>query len=150
MPPMVSAVQPSANVCCSRERAEGFQTRTIDIGQEATQTGAMRKTSASKERHEGCLERLYSLKEVGKSPFPADGIADQQREKIDGFIRSEAPAHQAHLMGKGFKHPFLLQIASNDDHFSKSRGHRESVFRGGLDLNTRGGYHTKRDLLLGK
>ena len=32
MPPMVSAVQPSANVCCSRERAEGFQTRTIDIG----------------------------------------------------------------------------------------------------------------------
>jgi hypothetical protein len=45
------------------ERAEGFQTRTIDIGQEATQTGAMRKASASKERHEGCLERLYSLKE---------------------------------------------------------------------------------------
>ena len=35
------------------ERAEGFQTRAIDIGQEATQTGAVRKTSASKERHEG-------------------------------------------------------------------------------------------------
>ena len=35
------------------ERAERFQTRAIDIGQEATQTGAVRKTSASKERHEG-------------------------------------------------------------------------------------------------
>jgi hypothetical protein len=35
------------------ERAEGFQTRAIDIGQEATQTGAVRKTSASKECHEG-------------------------------------------------------------------------------------------------
>jgi len=34
------------------ERAERFQTREIDIGQEATQTGAVWKTSASKERHE--------------------------------------------------------------------------------------------------
>ena len=77
------------------ERAEGFQTRTIDSGQEATQTGAMRKTSASKERHEGCLERLYSLKEVGQGPFPADGITDQQCEKIDGFIAPEASSYQA-------------------------------------------------------
>src|SRR5713226_230616 len=75
------------------ERAEGFQTRTIDIGQEATQRGAMRKTSASKERHEGCLERLDALKEVSERPFSADGIADQQREKIDGFIRTEASTH---------------------------------------------------------
>src|SRR5437588_12366505 len=56
----------------------------------------MGKTAAPKQRHECCLERLYSLKEVGKSPFPTDGIADQQCEKVDGFIRSEAPAHQAH------------------------------------------------------
>ena len=85
---------------------------------------------------------LYSLKEGSSRPFSADGIADQQREKIDGFIRSETPAHQAHLLGKGFKQPFLLQVASNDDDFSKPRGHREAIFRGGLDLNTRGGYHT--------
>ena len=42
----------------------------------------MRKTSASKERHEGCLERLYALKEVGKSPFPTDGIPYQRPEKL--------------------------------------------------------------------
>src|SRR6266487_28027 len=122
----------------------------IDIGQEATQARPMGKTAASKQRHECCLERLYSLKEVSERPFSADGIADQQREKIDGFIRSEAPAHQAHLMGKGFKQPILLQVASNDDHFSKPRRNREAVFRCGLDLNTRLGYHRKRDLLLGK
>ena len=56
----------------------------------------MRKTLASKECHESCLERLYSLKEVRERAFPADSIADQQREKIDGFIRPEASAHQAH------------------------------------------------------
>jgi hypothetical protein len=38
---------------------------------------------------------LYALKEVGKSPFPADGIADQQCEKIDGFIAAEASSYQA-------------------------------------------------------
>src|SRR2546425_2497516 len=83
-------------------------------------------------------------------PFSADGIAYQQREKIDGLIAPEAPAHQAHLLGKGGNSPFLLQVASNDDHFSKPRRHREAVFRGDLDLNTRVGYHTNRDLLLGK
>ena|SRR5438876_5068849 len=102
----------------------------------------MGKTAAPKQRHECRLERLYSLKEVSERPFSADGIADQQREKIDGFIRSEAPAHQAHLLRKGFQKSFLLQVASNDDDFSKPRGHREAVFRGGLNLNTRVGYHT--------
>ncbi len=110
----------------------------------------MGKTAAPKERHECCLERRYSLKEGSSRPFEASGIADQQREKIDGFIRSEAPAHQAHLMRKDFQKPLLLQVAHNDDDFSKPCGHREAIFRGGLDLNTRVGYHTKRDLLLGK
>src|SRR5437016_12699917 len=88
----------------------------------------MRKSIASKERHECCLERLDSLKEVSQRPFPADGIADQQREKIDGFIRSEAPAYQTHLMGKGFKQPFLLQVASNDDHESETTPEPRSGF----------------------
>src|SRR5436305_371984 len=110
----------------------------------------MGQASAPKQRHECRLERRYSLKEVSERPFSTDRIADQQREKIDGFIRSEAPAHQAHLMRKGFQKPVLLQVAHNDDGFSKPCGHREAIFRGGLDLKTRVGYHTKRDLLLGK
>src|SRR2546421_5704827 len=110
MPPMVSAVQPSANVCCSKSVRKASKHGRSTSEKRATQTGAMRKTSASKERHEGCLERLYSLKEVGKSPFPADGIADQQREKIDGFIRSEAPAHQVHeARAKASNSPLLAK-----------------------------------------
>ena len=58
---------------------------------------------------------LYSLKEVSERPFSADRIADQQREKIDGFIRSEAPAHQAHQMGKDFKLPLRRQVTGNHD-----------------------------------
>jgi len=48
---------------------------------------------------------LYSLKEVSKSPFPADGIADQQREKIDRFRASKASSDQANLLGKSLEQP---------------------------------------------
>src|SRR2546423_14893454 len=147
---MLSAVHPQASLCCSKSVRKASQQGRSTAGRPATQARPMRKSMASKERHECCLERLDSLKEVSQRPFEASGIAEKPREKIDGFIRSEAPAHQAHLMGKGFKQPFLLQVASHDDDESKPRRHREAVFRGGLDLNTRGGYHTKRDLLLGK
>ena len=83
----------------------------------------MRKTSASKERHEGCLERLYALKEVGKSPFPADGIADQQCEKIDGFIAPEAPSYQANLLGKSLEQSLGRQVTGNHDDFSEPCRH---------------------------
>ena len=83
----------------------------------------MRKTSASKERHEGCLERLYSLKEVGQGPFPADGIADQQGEKIDGFIAPEASSYQANLLRKSLEQPLGRQVTGNHDYFSEPCRH---------------------------
>ena len=63
----------------------------------------MRKASASKQRHEGCVERDQALKELGQGPFSADRIADQQGEKINGFIGAKASAYQTDLMGKGFE-----------------------------------------------
>jgi hypothetical protein len=95
IPPMVSEVQPSAKVCCSKSARKASKHGRSTSARKRQSAGAMRKTAASKERHEGCLERLDTLKEVGKSPFPADGIADQQCEKIDGFIAPEAPSDQA-------------------------------------------------------
>ena len=50
----------------------------------------MGKTLASKESHEGCLERRDALKEVSQGPLPADGIAHQGREKIDGLIAAKS------------------------------------------------------------
>ena len=78
------------------ERAEGFQTRTIDISQEATQARSMGQTSASKQSHEGRFERRDALKEVGQCSFPTESISDQRPEKIDGLIAAEAPSHHAH------------------------------------------------------
>jgi hypothetical protein len=63
----------------------------------------MGQASASKQRHESCLERSQPLKEIGQAPFSADRIAHQQREKINGFIGTKASTHQTDLMSKGFE-----------------------------------------------
>jgi hypothetical protein len=95
-------------------RAERFQTGTIHIGQEATQTGAMRKTSASKQSHEGRFERSDALKEIREGPFPADCIAYKQGHKVNRFIAAEAVSYDLHPK----KEPPLSQaIASKLDTF---------------------------------
>src|SRR5260370_23148888 len=48
---------------------------------------------------------------------------------MDGFIRSEASAHQAHLMRKGGNSPFLLQVARNDDDESETTQAPRSDFQ---------------------
>ena len=107
----------------------------------------MGKTLASKERHEGCLERRDALKEVSQGPLPADGIAHQGREKIDGRIRSQivlglgAPGSR-----KSLQQSLACQVTNNHDDFGEPRWHRRSIHRRGLNLNPPGGYHRERDL----
>src|SRR5947209_7419354 len=108
----------------------------------------MRKVCASKQRHEGCLERSQALKEIGQGPFSTDRITSQQSEKIDGFIVAEASAHQTDLMGKGIQKPLRRQVLDNDDDFGQPRRYPGTIKSRGMDLNTRVGYHRQRDLLL--
>jgi hypothetical protein len=75
----------------------------------------MRQAFAPKQGHESWSERRQALKEISERPFSADGIADQQREKIDGFIRSEVSAHQTDLLCKGFKQVLRREMLREDD-----------------------------------
>lgn len=79
-----------------------------------------------------------SLKEVSERAFSADGIANQQREKIDGFIASEASTHQTHLMPKDLKQSPCCQVLGNDHHLGEPGRHPGTVNRRGLHLNTHG------------
>jgi hypothetical protein len=63
----------------------------------------MRKAGASKERHECCPEGSDTLKEVSEGPFSADRIADQQGQKINGFIAAEASSDETDLISEGIK-----------------------------------------------
>ena len=58
------------------EGPKGFDTGTINIGQEATQAGSMRRAFAPKQGHESCSERRYAFKEIRERPFSANRIAD--------------------------------------------------------------------------
>jgi hypothetical protein len=57
------------------------------------------------------------MKEVGKRPFSAESIADQQNQKIKRFVASEATSHQPDLMGEGLKQSFRCEVLGKDDHF---------------------------------
>lgn len=82
----------------------------------------MGKTSASKQRHEGCLEGSEALKEVSQRSFSADGIADQRGQKIKRFIAPEAPSYGTDLRSEGIKHLLLRQVPSYDNDFSEPCG----------------------------
>jgi hypothetical protein len=50
----------------------------------------MGKLSAPKQGHERSIKGSSALKEVCERPFSADGIADQQDQKIKEIIAAEA------------------------------------------------------------
>ncbi len=87
------------------------------------------------------------MKEVGEHPFSADGITDQQGQKIKRFITPKASSHQSDLMGEGFKKSFRGGVLGQDDHFGEPGRNRGTIHRRGLNLYARVRYHTQRDLM---
>src|SRR6266566_9884195 len=108
----------------------------------------MRKIGPPKQRHECCLERLYSLKKVSQRSFPADRRADQHGQKIDGFIPAETSSYETDLLRNGLKQPFRRQGMGNNGHFGEPGRNRGTSFRRGLNLNTGVEYHMLRAHLL--
>jgi hypothetical protein len=102
-----------------KESTKRFQARTIHVSQETAQARSVRKTAATKQRHERGLERLYALKKINQCPFSTDGIAYEQGKKIDGFIGAEASAYQTDLMSKCLKQAVRRKVLNDDHDFSK-------------------------------
>ncbi len=101
-PPRTSAARASARKASKQGRSTSER--------RATQTGARGKTSASKQSHEGRFERRYALKEVRERPFPADGVAYQQGQKVNRFIAAEATSYQADpARAKASSSPFVAR-----------------------------------------
>ncbi len=51
-----------------------------------------------KQRHERNGERLKSLVECFQGALPTDGIAEENREKIDDLVAPEAPPCKTHTL----------------------------------------------------
>jgi len=88
----------------------------------------MGKTVASKQSHKGCLERRDALKEVSQGALPADGIAHQWPEKIDGQIRNRSDLGPgAPGSRKRLQQSLAGQVTHNHDDFGEPRRHRRTI-----------------------
>src|SRR5207244_6619428 len=99
---------------------------------------------ASKQSHKCCSKGCYALKKVSERPFATDRVAEKKCEEIDGFVATEASAHQTHLLCKGFEQVLRCEMLSEDDDFGEPGRDRVTVNWRGLNLNTLVGYHTER------
>jgi hypothetical protein len=80
--------------------------------------------------------------------FPTDGEAYEEHEEVDDLVQPKASSHQGPLVGESLQYSLLGEIVCDEDDFGKPGRHRRAVLRRSLDLNTRGGYHRERDLLM--
>src|SRR2546421_3151602 len=81
----------------------------LNGSQEATQRRASRQLVPSKQGHEGGSNGLYPLVKDLQGRFAADGIAQQNGDKVNDLITSEAAAGKAHSVLNGSQYPLALQ-----------------------------------------
>src|SRR2546430_15402042 len=74
-----------------------------------------------------------SLVEGFQGAFPTDGIPEEDHEKIDHFVASEAPSCKAHALADLGQDSVLVKMRSHQHHFAKPGGGRGNELGRGLD-----------------
>jgi hypothetical protein len=88
-----------------------------------------------------------TLKEVSERAFSADGIANQQSQKIYRFIAAEAHSHEADpARAKASRRPLDAKWRAMMTTSANHAGDSRAIERRGVNLNTRVRYHSQRDL----
>ena len=103
------------------EASQGLDSGLVKRGEKAAERRTRRQALAPEERHECACPGLQPLVKGFQRPFTACGIAEQNGEKIDHFIASEAATGKAHLLFNGSKHPLALQVVSHQRHLPEPR-----------------------------
>src|SRR5262249_15168441 len=93
-----------------------------------------------KQSHEWGRKGRQPLKVCLQSAFATDGVAKQERQKVQDLILAEPPAHEAHLRRQGLEQSVRAQVLSNEQRFRVPRGYYGLGRRGGLYLQTGMGY----------
>ncbi len=72
-----------------------------------------------KQRHERNGKRLKSLVERFQRVFPTDGIAEEDREKIDDLVAPEAPPCKTHTLTNLTQNTMLTKIPNDQRDLAK-------------------------------
>jgi hypothetical protein len=108
--------------------------------EKATQRGAMGQRSPLKQGHERGGKGREPLEVRLEGPFATDGVAKQERQKVQDLILAEPTAHQAHPLRHGREQSMCAQVLRQQDRFGEPGGHRGLGGSGGLYLQTGMGY----------
>ena len=60
----------------------------------------MREAVPLKERHERVRKRLQSIEIRVLGALPADGVTEEEGQKVQHLILAEATTHEMHLVGQ--------------------------------------------------
>ena len=82
-----------------------------------------------KQGHEGRGKGLHPLVEGFQRAFTADGIAEEDGEKVDDLVAPEAPPRKAHALTDGGQDTLLPKMLDDQRGFAKPRGRREDRLR---------------------
>ena len=88
----------AAEQIIEKERAQGFDGLLGQRRQKAREGRAGGQLVTLKQGHEGDGKGLEPLVEGLQRAFSADGIAEEDRKKIDHLVVPEAPPRKAHLL----------------------------------------------------
>jgi len=98
---------------------QGITTSGVNRSQEATEGGAMRQLVAAKERHKGLGKRDESVNEGLEGWFAADGIAEQERHKVNDLKGASAPTRKPYLLADGVEMPLMREMPRQDHDFGE-------------------------------
>src|SRR5262249_53677116 len=98
---------------------QGITTRGVNRSQKATESGAVRQLVAAKKRHKGLGKGGESVNEGLDGWFAANGIAKQERHKVDDVKGASAPTRQPYLLADGVEMPLPREMPCQDHDFGE-------------------------------
>jgi hypothetical protein len=102
-----------------KECAESLNSWLINGGKKARERRAMRQTIASEQGHECRGKRPQAVVECFEGRFSAECVANENRDKIDCLIVTEALTSKADLLCNGVKKTEVSQMMRDDGDLSK-------------------------------
>jgi len=119
-----------------KERAQGFGGLPGQAGQKARERRARGQSLALEQGHEGLRKRQELLIERLKRALAADGITEEDGQKIDDLVVPET-AGQVHLRTDGRKDALFAQIGDEQRDLPEPGGCRGDRLRRHLDAHRR-------------
>ena len=123
----------TAEQIIEKERAESFDRRLGEIRQKARERGTGGQLVPLKQGHERDGKGLEPLVEGLQGAFPADGVPEEDHQKIDHLVASEAPPRKTHPLIDLSQDSVLAQMRRHQYHFAKPGGGRGNALGRGLD-----------------